>query len=32
MTETFRTFADAFEGYEHLMDFDRYRIYRRKKT
>jgi len=26
-----RTFADAFEGYEHLMDFDRYRIYRRKK-
>ena len=27
-----RTFADAFEGYEHLMDFDRYRIYRRKKT
>jgi hypothetical protein len=26
-----RTFADAFEGYDHLMDFDRYRIYRRKK-
>jgi hypothetical protein len=26
-----RTFADTFEGYEHLMDFDRYRIYRRKK-
>ena len=26
-----RTFADAFEGYEHLMDFDRYRIYRKKK-
>jgi len=26
-----RVFADAFEGYEHLMDFDRYRIYRRKK-
>ncbi len=27
-----RVFADAFEGYEHLMDFDRYRIYRRKKA
>jgi hypothetical protein len=27
-----RVFADAFENYEHLMDFDRYRIYRRKKT
>ncbi len=27
-----RIFADAFEGYEHLMDFDRYRIYRRKKN
>jgi len=27
-----RTFADAFEGYDHLMDFDRYRIYRRKKA
>lgn len=26
-----RVFADAFEGYEHLMDFDRYKIYRRKK-
>jgi len=26
-----RIFADAFEGYEHLMDFDRYQIYRRKK-
>ena len=26
-----RVFADAFEGYEHLMDFDRYRIYRHKK-
>jgi hypothetical protein len=26
-----RIFADAFEGYEHLMDFDRYRIYRHKK-
>jgi len=26
-----KTFADAFENYEHLMDFDRYRIYRRKK-
>ena len=26
-----RVFADAFEGYEHLMDFDRYRIFRRKK-
>jgi hypothetical protein len=26
-----RVFADAFEGYEHLMDFDRYQIYRRKK-
>jgi hypothetical protein len=27
-----RVFADAFENYEHLMDFDRYRIYRRKKS
>ena len=27
-----RVFADAFENYEHLMDFDRYRIYRRKKV
>ena len=26
-----RVFAEAFENYEHLMDFDRYRIYRRKK-
>ena len=26
-----KVFADAFEGYEHLMDFDRYRIYRHKK-
>ena len=26
-----RTFADAFENYEHLMDFDRYQIYRKKK-
>lgn len=26
-----RVFADAFEGYEHLMDFDRYRIFRKKK-
>jgi hypothetical protein len=26
-----RTFADAFENYEHLMDFDRYKIYRKKK-
>ena len=26
-----RVFADAFEGYEHFMDFDRYRIYRHKK-
>jgi hypothetical protein len=26
-----RVFADAFENYEHLMDFDRYRIYRHKK-
>jgi hypothetical protein len=26
-----RVFADAFEGYEHLMDFDRYRIYRHKR-
>ncbi|WP_332052987.1 hypothetical protein [Reyranella sp.] len=25
------TFADAFAHYEHLMDFDRYRIYRRRK-
>ena len=26
-----RTFADSFENYEHLMDVDRYKIYRRKK-
>ena len=26
-----KTFSDAFEHYEHLMDFDRYVIYRRKK-
>lgn len=26
-----RVFADAFEGYEHFMDVDRYKIYRRKK-
>jgi hypothetical protein len=26
-----KVFADAFAGYEHLMDFDRYRIFRRKK-
>lgn len=26
------TFADAFENYEHLMDYDRYKIYRRKKN
>ena len=26
-----KVFADAFEHYEHLMDFDRYRIYRHKK-
>jgi len=26
-----KVFADAFEDYEHLMDFDRYKIYRRKK-
>jgi hypothetical protein len=26
-----RTFADAFENYEHLMDFDRYKIYRKKQ-
>lgn len=26
-----RVFADAFEDYEHLMDFDRYIIYRRKR-
>ena len=24
-------FADAFENYEHLMDVDRYKIYRKKK-
>jgi hypothetical protein len=24
-------FAEAFKSYEHLMDFDRYRIFRRKK-
>ena len=26
-----KTFADAFEHYEHLMDVDRYKIYRKKK-
>ncbi|MBV8392137.1 MAG: hypothetical protein JOY81_03040, partial [Alphaproteobacteria bacterium] len=26
-----KTFADAFDGYEHLMDYERYKIYRRKK-
>jgi len=26
-----RTFAATFENYDHLVDFDRYRIYRRKK-
>ncbi|MBN9091384.1 MAG: hypothetical protein J0J01_31080 [Reyranella sp.] len=26
-----KVFADAFEHYEHLMDFDRYKIYRKKK-
>jgi hypothetical protein len=26
-----KVFADAFENYEHLMDVDRYKIYRRKK-
>ena len=26
-----KVFADAFERYEHLMDFDRYKIYRQKK-
>jgi len=26
-----KIFADAFERYEHLMDFDRYKIYRKKK-
>ena len=26
-----RVFADSFENYEHLMDVDRYKIYRRKK-
>jgi hypothetical protein len=26
-----KVFADAFEHYEHLMDVDRYKIYRRKK-
>jgi hypothetical protein len=26
-----KTFANAFEGYEHLMDYERYKIYRRKK-
>jgi len=26
-----KTFADAFENYEHLMDVDRYKIYRKKK-
>ncbi len=26
-----RVFADAFKGYEHLMDVERYKIYRKKK-
>jgi hypothetical protein len=26
-----KVFADAFRHYEHLMDFDRYKIYRKKK-
>jgi hypothetical protein len=26
-----KVFADAFAGYEHFMDVDRYKIYRRKK-
>lgn len=26
-----KVFADTFEQYEHLMDLDRYKIYRRKK-
>ncbi len=26
-----KVFTDTFEGYEHLMDFDRYKIYRKKK-
>jgi hypothetical protein len=26
-----KVFADAFERYEHLMDVDRYKIYRKKK-
>ena len=26
-----KVFAEAFEGYEHLMDVERYKIYRRKK-
>lgn len=26
-----KVFADAFESYQHLMDFDRYRIFKRKK-
>lgn len=26
-----KVFADAFEGYEHLTDVERYKIYRRKK-
>lgn len=26
-----KVFADAFQDYEHLMDFDRYRIFKRKK-
>lgn len=26
-----KVFADAFEHYEHLMDVDRYKIYRKKK-
>ena len=27
-----KVFADAFEHYEHLMDVDRYKIYRKKKV
>jgi hypothetical protein len=26
-----KVFAETFEGYEHLMDFDRYKIFKRKK-
>jgi hypothetical protein len=26
-----KTFSEGFEDYEHLMDFDRYRIFRKKK-